>query len=387
MTYDFNERIDRSRTNSLKWELLPKNGNPMWVADMDFATAPAVREAVERRAVHGVFGYSVIPKEWQQSYVLWWKNRYHFEMQRDWLSFTTGVIPAISTAIRKFTTPAEKVIIQTPVYNIFFNCIINNGRRVLENELRYENGSYRMDFADLEEKMADPLCTMMLLCNPHNPTGNIWSKDDLARIGELAKKHHVLVVADEIHCDLTDPGKVYVPYASVSDICREHAIITLAPSKAFNIAGLGTACVCVPEKGLRERMVRAINTDEVAEPNAFAVDAAVAAYTRGGQWLDDLRDYIFENKKVVRAFLTNNLPQIHLVPSEATYLLWLDCSRLEEHDSETLQKRILDRTGLRLNAGYTYGECGRSFLRMNIACPKEQLYDGLKRFKEGLDGL
>lgn len=387
MTYDFDEKIDRSKTNSLKWEMLPKGGNPMWVADMDFKTAPAVCNAVERRAVHGIFGYSVIPKEWKQSYQLWWKNRYRFEMKSSWLIFTTGVIPAISTAIRKFTTPAEKVIIQTPVYNIFFNCIVNNGRRVLENELAYENGRYRMDFDDLEKKMSDPLCTMMLLCSPHNPTGNIWSADDLERVGELAKKHHVLVVADEIHCDLTDPGKTYIPYASVSDACRDNSITTLAPSKSFNVAGLGTACVCVPEEGLRERMDRALNTDEIAEPNAFAVDAAIAAYTRGGEWLDALRNYLFKNKKTVQAFLQNNLPQIYLVPSEATYLLWLDCSKLEESDSEILQKRILDKTGLRLNAGYSYGECGRKFLRMNIACPREQLVDGLSRLKEAVDGL
>ena len=387
MNYDFDEKIDRSRTNALKWELLPAGGNPMWVADMDFATAPAIREAVEKRAAHGVFGYSVIPKEWKQSYQLWWKNRYEFEMSREWLAFATGVIPAISTAVRKFTTPAEKIIIQTPVYNIFFNCIVNNGRQVWENELIYENGTYRMDFDDLEKKMSDSLCTMMLLCNPHNPTGNLWSREELEQVGELAAKHHVLVVSDEIHCDLADPGKRYIPFASVSDTCRNNSITTLAPSKSFNVAGLGTACVCVPEQGLRERMKRALNTDEIAEPNAFAVDAAIAAYTRGGEWLDALREYLFENKKIVKAFLQNNLPQLSIVPSEATYLLWLDCSNLEESDSEVLQQRILDKTGLRLNAGYTYGECGRPFLRMNIACPREQVVDGLNRLKEALADL
>ena len=212
MDYNFTERIDRSNTNSLKWEMLPEDGNPMWVADMDFQTAPAIRKAVEERAAHGVFGYSILPEEWAASYRSWWKNRYGLAIEKEWLTVALGVIPAINTAIRRFTMPAEKILVQTPVYNMFFHCIRSNGRQVLENELIYEDGLYRMDFDDLERKLADPLCTMMLLCSPQNPTGTIWSKDDLARVGELAERHHVLVVAEEIHCDLTDPGKVYTPY-------------------------------------------------------------------------------------------------------------------------------------------------------------------------------
>ncbi len=387
LAYDFNEKTDRSRTHSLKWELLPAGGNPMWVADMDFPTAPAVREAVERQAVHGVFGYSILPPEWAQSYILWWKNRYSFEMNKDWLIFATGVIPAVASAIRRFTSPADHIIIQTPVYNDFFTIIRENGRIVSENRLSYDNGVYSMDFGDLEEKMSDPACTMMILCSPHNPTGNIWTKDDLKKIGELAQKFGVLVVCDEIHCDLTDPGFTYIPYASVSDECRDNSIICLAPSKSFNIAGLKTACVCVPNRSLRQRMSRALSADEAQEPDAFSIDAAIAAYTRGGEWLDDLRDYLFSNKKTVNAFLSNNLPRIRLSASQATYLLWLDCSGFEETDSEKLWSHILTRTGLRLNPGYIYGECGRAFLRMNIGCPRQQLVDALKRLKDGLDQI
>ena len=384
MDYNFNERIDRSNTNSLKWEMLPEDGNPMWVADMDFQTAPAIRKAVEERAAHGVFGYSILPEEWAASYRSWWKNRYGLAIEKEWLTVALGVIPAINTAIRRFTMPAEKILVQTPVYNMFFHCIRSNGRQVLENELIYEDGLYRMDFDDLERKLADPLCTMMLLCSPQNPTGTIWSKDDLARVGELAERHHVLVVADEIHCDLTDPGKVYTPYVLASEACRQGSIVTLAPSKSFNIAGLSSAAVMVCDEGLRTRMQRAMSAEGTSDYNAFSVQATIAAYTQSGGWLDALREYIFENKRVVIAFLRNNLPQIRLVPSEATYLLWLDCSKLDESDSEILAGQLLAKTGLRLNAGYTYGECGRRFLRMNIACPREQLIDGLNRLKEGV---
>lgn len=387
MSYDFNERTDRSRTNSLKWELLPQGGVPMWVADMDFPTAPSIREAVERRAVHGIFGYNYMPAEWAQSYILWWKNRYSFELKSDWLSFCTGVIPAIGSAIRTFTAPADKIIIQTPVYNDFFDIIRDNGRTVLENVLSYNDGVYSMDFDDLDNKMSDPACTMMILCSPHNPTGNIWSKDVLQRVGRLAAKHGVLVVCDEIHCDITDPGLSYIPYASASEECRNNSVIALAPTKSFNIAGLSTACVCVPDKSLRERLTRALKREGLSEPGAFAIDAAIAAYTRGSKWLDDLRDYLHSNKQTVSAFLSNNLPRIRLVSSDATYLLWMDCSQAEVNDSEKLWRHILQKTGLRLNPGYIYGECGRQFLRMNIACPREQLIDALKRLKEGFDDL
>ena len=384
MVYDFNERIDRYKTNSLKWELLPPKGNPMWVADMDFPSAPAIRKAVEKRAVHGVFGYSILPKEWKQSYQLWWKNRYNLDIPNEWLMFSTGVIPAISSCIRRFSAPGDKVIIQTPVYNMFFNCITNNGRQILENELVYRDGVYSMDFADLEEKMQDPQASIMLLCSPHNPTGNIWTSEDLERVGELAYKHSVLVICDEIHCDITDPGTSYIPFLSVSDKCRNNSIVTLSPSKSFNIAGLATACVCVPDAGIRARTHRALNNDGLTEPGVFAIDSVIAAYTKGGEWLDDLRGYIFENKRIVRAFLQNNLPNIRLCESNATYLLWLDCSQIEPDDSKTLAEHILKTTGLKLNAGESYGSCGRHFLRMNIACPREQLVDGLSRFKQGL---
>ena len=381
MKYDFDTPINRKNTNSLKWDIA-ENEHPMWVADMDFKAAPEIRAAIEERAAHGVFGYSVIPDEWNQAYIDWWKRRHGFTMEKDWLIFCTGVVPAISSVVRKLTTPAEKVLIQTPVYNIFFNSILNNGRYVLENSLKYSGGEYEIDFDDLEEKLSDPQVSLMILCNPHNPVGKIWDRDTLEKIGELCAKHNVVVISDEIHCDLTDPETEYIPFASVSEKCRENSITCVAPTKAFNIAGLQTAAVVVPNPALRHKVWRALNTDEVAEPNAFAVQAAIAAFTKGEEWLNELRQYIFENKKRTDEFIKEKIPQIKLVPSTATYLLWLDCSALG--NAADLAGFIRNETGLFLSKGSQYGKCGENFLRMNIACPRSLLEEGLERLRAGI---
>ena len=382
MNYDFDTPVDRRNTNSLKWDVA-ENELPMWVADMDFRTAPEIQAVIRQRAEHGVFGYSVIPDEWYQAYMGWWQRRHGFAMQKDWLIFCTGVVPAISGVVRKLTTPAEKVLIQTPVYNIFFNSIINNGRQVLESPLEYKDGSYQIDFEKLEKDLSDPQTALMILCNPHNPVGKIWDRETLARIGELCYKHHVLVLSDEIHCDLTDPGCSYIPFSSVSDKCRENSITCIAPTKAFNLAGLQTAAVIAANEVLRHKVWRGLNTDEVAEPNAFAVDAAIAAFTKGEKWLDELREYIFENKKAVTDFLSSELPQVRLVASQATYLLWLDCGKLLDHSGEMAQF-VREKTGLYLSAGGQFGGNGDGFIRMNIACPREVLMDGLNRLKRGV---
>ena len=382
MTYDFDTPTERRNTNSLKWDVA-EGELPMWVADMDFQTAPEIREAIMKRAEHGIFGYSVIPDAWYEAYIQWWKMRHGYTMERDWLIFCTGVVPAISSIVRKLTTPAEKVLIQTPVYNIFFNSILNNGRQVLESPLRYDGKEYRIDFADLEEKLSDPQTALMILCNPHNPTGKIWDRQTLEKIGALCSRHHVTVVSDEIHCDLTDPGESYVPFASVSETCRQISITCMAPTKAFNLAGLQTAAVSVPDEVLRHKVWRALNTDEAAEPNAFAVEAAVTAFTRGADWLDALRDYLYENKKLAAAYIEKEIPGVRAVASQATYLLWLDCSGLIGCGREAAGF-LRRETGLYLSEGSQYGGNGADFLRMNIACPRAVLKVGLERLKNGL---
>ena len=382
MGYDFDRLTDRRGTGSLKWDV-PERELPMWVADMDFETAPEIIQALQRRAAHGIFGYSVVTQDWYEAYQSWWRQRHHLEMEQSWLVFCTGVVPAISSAVRKLTTVGENVLVQTPVYNIFFNSIRNNGRNILESPLVYDGGEYSIDFGDLEEKLANPQTTLMLLCNPHNPVGKIWDRGTLTRIGELCEKHHVLVLSDEIHCNLTDPGSEYVPFASVSNLCRDNSVTCLAPTKTFNIAGLQTAAVMVPNPVIRHKLERGLNTDEVAEPNAFAIGAAVAAFEKGGPWLEELREYLAGNKRLVRSFVKQHLPEIKVVPSEATYLLWLDCGEITE-DAGELTRFIRRDSGLYLTEGEEYGACGKQFIRLNPACPRERLEDGLKRLEKSI---
>lgn len=383
MKYDFDAAVNRRGTDSMKWNVA-ENELPMWVADMDFCAAPEIREALEKRVSHGVFGYTEIPEEWYSAYSSWWQKRHDFKIEHDWLVFCTGVVPAISSIVRKLTTPAENVLIMTPVYNIFFNSILNNGRNVLESRLLYDGKEYHIDFEDLEKKLSNPQTTLMILCNPHNPIGKIWDRETLLKIGELCKIHNVTVLSDEIHCDITDPGMKYIPFASVSDSCRLNSVSCVAPTKAFNLAGIQTAAVFVPNPVLRHKVWRGLNTDEVAEPNAFAVTAAVAAFTKGGEWLDSLREYILGNKKRTLDFIGKSIPQISAVPSSATYLLWLDCKRLSAPSSE-IAEFIREKTGLYLSSGTAYGGDGESFLRMNLACPRKTLEDGLSRLKHGVE--
>ena len=381
--YDFDKLTDRRGVGSLKWDVL-ENELPMWVADMDFETAPEITKAVKERAAHAIFGYSVVTDDWYDAYRGWWKRRHGLTMEKDWLIFCTGVVPAISSTVRKLTTVGENVLVQTPVYNIFFNSIRNNGRNILESPLVYDGERYTIDFADLEEKLSDPQTTLMLLCNPHNPVGKIWDKDTLFRIGELCAKYHVLVLSDEIHCDLTDPGCNYIPFASVSDVCRDNSITCMAPTKAFNLAGLQTAAVMVPNPVIRHKLNRGLNTDEVAEPNVFAIGAAVAAFEKGENWLEELRRYLYDNKQLVREYVKENLPVIKVVPSDATYLLWLDCRGITD-DAEKLCSFIRQDSGLYLTEGEEYGSCGRQFIRMNTACPRVRLKDGLDRLKKSVE--
>lgn len=406
MTYDFDQIVDRKKSGSYKWDGIG-DAVPMWVADMDYKTAPAIIEALERRASHGIFGYQVVTEEWYQAIQDWWKVRHGLTIEKDWLVFCTGVVPAITCAVKRLTNHGDRVLVQTPVYDIFFHSIENMGRHVIENELRYDGQSYDIDYEDLEQKLKDPLTTLMILCNPHNPAGRIWTKEQLAKIGSLCKKHHVLVISDEIHCELTDPGYSYVPFASASEECASISVTAISASKTFNIAGLQSAAVFIPEEGIREKMVRGLNSDEIAEPNAFAIDAVVAAYTQGAEWLEELKQYLYENKCYIREYIKKELPQLKIVKSEATYLLWIDCSDLLKQlqqkewnapdrqqladsrwtDTVELQKYLKDQAGVYLSGGKQYRGNGDKFLRMNVACPRSQVEEGLRRLRDGITSL
>ncbi len=382
MKYDFETMIDRRGTNSLKWNV-GENELPMWVADMDFQTAPEIIEALKEKVCHGIFGYTIIPNAWHEAIMGWWRMRHNFEIKKEWLRFCTGVIPAIDCAIRALTNPGEKILMLTPIYNHFFISIEENEREAVECQLEYDGSKYWINYVDLEAKLADPKTPLMILSNPHNPTGNIWEKETLARIGELCQKHQVTVIADEIHCDLTDPGYAYTPFASVSETCAHNSITCIAPTKAFNIAGLQTAAVVVPAESLREKVQKALEVGDSAEPSAFAIDAAVAAFTKGAPWLDALRAHIFQNKQLAGRFIAENIPEVSVVSSHATYLIWLDFSEITD-DSTKLCQRIREETGLYMNIGEIYGGNGGQFARLNVACQSERLKDGLARLAKGI---
>ena len=379
MKYDFDRVIDRRNTNSYKWDS-EKDVLPLWVADMDFETAPCVKEAIVKKAQFGIFGYSIYGEEWEQSYISWWKRRHNFEIKGEWLIFTTGIIPAISTCVRKLTTAAEKVLVQTPCYNIFFNSIVNNGRVPLESPLAFDGTNYSIDFNRLEKDLSDPQCSLMIICIPHNATGTIWKKDERARIGKLCKKHGVNVISDEMHCDVTVPGKSYIPFAAASDVCASISVSCISPTKCFNIAGINTAAVVVPDEFLRHKVWRGLNTDEVAEPNVFAIDATVAAFNGGEDWLNQLNEYIYENRKFAADYIAQNCKGLSVINAEATYLLWVKLP--DGIDGNVFAQRLKEKTGLFIIGGNEYGKTGENFVRINLACPRSILEDAMERLKK-----
>lgn len=380
MAYNFDKIADRKNINSMKWNV--KDGElPLWVADMDFDTAPEIKEAILERANIGAYGYAETNLDWENAYCFWWKNRYNFEIKKEWLVFSTGVVPTISSTVRKITTAGENVLLLTPTYNIFYNSILNNGRNPVECELKYDGSSYEIDFADLEKKLQNKQTSLMILCNPQNPVGKIWNKDQLAKIGELCAANNVVVLSDEIHCDITEPGKLYVPFASVNETCKNNCIMAVAPTKTFNLAGLGTAAVVIPNENLRHKVWRGLNTDECGEPNAFAVQGAVSAFTKGMPWLEELRTYIWENRKMVEQFVKEEIPSLKTIKSDATYLIWIDISKTGM-DGETFAEKLRKKTGLILNEGNQYGKGGQNFVRMNLATSKEIVKDALSRLKK-----
>lgn len=383
----FDSPVDRTGIFSMKWDVA--DGElPMWVADMDFRTAPAISEALAERVGNGTFGYTDVPREWNEAVADWWLRRYGVTVDPEHVVFTTGVIPAISSLVRSLTNVAEKVVLQPPVYNIFTNSIVNNVRRVLNNPLRYEHGVYSMDFEDLGRKLADPLTRLMILRNPQNPSGNVWSDSDLARVGELCAKHHVTVVPDEVHGDIVRPGVTHMPFAAVNELNRSICVTCSSPSKAFNVAGLQSAYFICDDDGLRARAVRGVNTDEVAGPNDFAVFSTIAAYADGGAWLDDLCRVLQRNKDYVSTQLDEHAhDMLHMVASDSTYLAWIDCSGLLDRVGDANAERfcgfLRSHTGLVLSYGGIYGENGSRFVRMNLGTRADLVIDGTARLLAG----
>ena len=350
----------------------------MWVADMNFRTAPAIVDALSRRVEHGIFGYTKVPDAYYDAVVRWFGSRHHWQIDPRWMIYTSGVVPALSAIIKALTEPGDKVIVQTPAYNCFFSSIRNDGCELSANNLVYRGGRYTIDFDDLEAKAADQRAKLLLLCNPHNPVGRVWTQEELLRIGEICLRHGVMVVADEIHCELTYEGHDYTPFASLSDELLQHSVTCISLSKAFNLAGLQIANIVAADDAVRRRIDRAININEVCDVNPFGVIATIAAYGEGGAWLDALRKYLWENYEYLRRFFAERLPQYPVLPLEGTYLVWIDC-RASGLDSDAVTARLQEQQRLMVNPGTMYGPGGEGCIRLNIACPRTQLADGLER--------
>ena len=372
MKYNFDEIVPRRGTNSYKWDSAgDADVLPMWVADMDFRTAPSVVEALKRRVEHGIFGYVRVPDAYYEAITGWFAGRHGWQIEKEWIIYTTGVVPALSAVIKALTTPGDKVIVQTPVYNCFFSSIRNNGCEVVANPLIYMNGTYQIDFIDLERKAADPSVKVLLLCNPHNPAGRVWTKQELTRLGEICIRNNIWVVADEIHCELVFPGHTYIPFASVSEEFLMHSVTCTSPSKAFNLAGLQIANIVSADTDLRMKIDKAININEVCDVNPFGVEALMAAYNDGEEWLEELKQYLFANYNYLRAYFDEYLPEFPVMTLEGTYLVWVDCSVLN-CSSDKIVKTLLEKEKLWVNEGSLYGEAGERFIRINIACPRQR---------------
>lgn len=384
MKYDFDEIIPRRHTNSYKWDsATDEDVLPLWVADMDFRTAPPVVEALQKRVEHGIFGYTKVPSAYYEAITNWFARRHGWQIDKDWIIYTSGVVPALSAIIKALTKPGDRVLVQTPVYNCFFSSIRNNNCEVVDNPLIYTNRTYHIDFTNLERLTADPNIKLMLLCNPHNPAGRVWTREELTRLGEICLRNNVIVVADEIHCELVYPGHTYTPFASISKTFLMNSVTCTSPSKAFNLAGLQIANIISADEEVRMRIDKAININEVCDVNPFGVEALMAAYNNGEEWLEELKHYLAENYSYLKEYFNEHLPQFPVTTLEGTYLVWVNCSVLQQR-SKDIVETLLKEEKLWVNEGSMYGEAGKSFIRINIACSREVLTDGLNRLMNGL---
>ena len=383
MTYHFDEAPERRGSGCVKWDVPEATGAlPMWVADMDFRVAKPITDALMKRVEHGVFGYTQVPDAYYTAVIDWFARRHNWQIQRDWILYTSGVVPALSVVVKALTRPGEKVLIQTPVYNCFFSSIRNNGCECLENPLIYEKGTYHIDFEDMEQKAADPNTRLFILCNPHNPAGRVWTPEEMEQMNTICQRHGVMVVADEIHCELIMPGNHYTPFASVSGTCQQNSITCNSPSKSFNTAGLQIANIISSNADIRARIDKAININEVCDVNPFGVEALIAAYNESEEWIDQLCDYLSANYQALKTYFAENMPQLGVTTLEGTYLVWVDIRPLGI-DSDTFTQILLEKGKVLVNSGTMYGkEAGEGFIRINIACPRSQLMEALKRFQQ-----
>lgn len=395
MGFNFDQIINRKGSDSVKWEFVFDHGTitprtvgdnildpdellALWVADMDFASPPAVVEALCKRAEHGVFGYSMPHDSYHDAIINWMQTRHGWTVEKDWIMTVPGVVPTLNFIVQTYTQPGDKVVIQTPVYSPFSYAIVNNGRQVVHNPMVYENTRYNIDFDDLENKLADPDTTLAILCSPHNPVGRVWTKEELRRYAELCVKHNVLIVSDEIHHDLILPWGDFTTMGNAAPELMDHVIVCTAPSKTFNIPGLKTANCFIPNAELRGKLQAFMGNLGLFGANAFGIVALRTAYSEGAEWLDACMEYVGANYEFMRDYIAEHMPQLDVVHPEGTYLVWVDFNALGI-EPDRLNQMLMEDAKVYLSAGTGYCEGGDGFMRFNIACPRAVLAEALRR--------
>lgn len=385
LKYDFDQVIPRRGTNSSKWDTGGADVLPMWVADMDFAIAKPISDALKKRADHPVLGYSIAPPEYYQSVINWFERRHHWKIEREWFAHSPGIVPALHFLVKTYLKRGDKILLQYPVYYPFFGAAQKNQINIAENRLLYQNGRYEIDFADFETKAKEPDVKLFYLCSPHNPGGRIWTREELKKMAEICITNNVIIVSDEIHCDLVFPGNKHIPLASISNEIAQHTISCVAPSKTFNLAGLQTSCLIIPNPTLKGVYEKFLDSLGIMRPNAFGIAALIAAFQEGEEWLEELLVYLKGNLDYVRNYLKENIPEIKIMEPDATYLIWLDFTGLKI-DSRTFHELLLKKGKVWLDEGYMFGQSGEGFERINIACPRVTLEEGLRRINFAIKG-
>lgn len=388
MQYNFDEIIDRTNSNSLKWDMVDdrfggKDLLPLWVADMDFRIAQPIVDALYKTSRHGIFGYTALLPSYFEAVINWFEQKHGWSIKKEWIVFCPGIVPALNMLVQSLTQPGDKVIIQQPVYYPFMQSVTNNERTLVNNSLIFKEGKYFIDFKDLEEKAKDPLTKMLIFCSPHNPGGRVWTKDELIRLGEICVKNDLIIVSDEIHCDLTLNGHIHTPFASLSDEFLKRSVTCTAPSKTFNIAGLQISNVVIPDPLLRRKFAFQLSKNGIYEPNSFGAAGAEAAYRYGDEWLQQLKKYLEENLKFLIEFVKNRMPDVKVMVPEATYLVWLDFTKVAKN--KDLKELLIKKAKVALSDGRVFGEEGEGFVRMNIACPKSTLETALLRIEKAIE--
>lgn len=380
---NWNDCIERTNTHSVKWSFPAEDVIPMCIADMDFQVSPAIVEAMNRKAQHGIYGYTTFSDRYFESVISWWKRRFQMEIEKEWISFSPGIIPGINVLLSVLTEPGDGVIIQDPVYYPFYSTIENHGCSVMKNTLLYEDGVYSIDFDDLEEKARHPRTKLLILCSPHNPVGRVWTREELIKIGSIAKRHDLWIISDEMHGDLVYKGYEHVPLFKGDESLVERSILCAAPSKTFNIAGLQTSILLIPNKDLRDKYNEKLTGYGLMRPNVFGIEGTIAAYEEGEPWLNELLMVLEENKQYVLNYLEQHLPELKGITPQATHLIWMDCTELGM-TGEELCAFFLEKARVKFDEGFKFGQSGRTFVRMNIACPRERIDLALRRIHEAI---